>query len=188
MKGIVSALMVAAFVPALALAFTDYVDEYVDEVTSELEEFGIPVGDETDQPVGAPGDPAAPTPGDPAAPAPGDPASPTAPPGTKVKTDYSPNGAENTTLIVTSTPSAAPVTVDGRDEGHTPIYFTDLAPGRHTVKVAKVTDEVELRAGGITHLDVTCAVAPKDKDDDSAVAGHYVDNRDNYFELHIGNE
>jgi len=171
MKGFVSALMVAAFAPALAFAFTAYVDEYVDEVTAELEELGIPVGEKPDQPVGAPGDPAAPT----------------APPGTKVKTDYSPHGSEDTTLIVTSTPSAAPVTVDGRDAGHTPIYFTDLAPGRHRVTVADVADEVDLRPGGITHLDVTCA-APEDKTDDSALAGNYVDNRDNYFELHIGNE
>lgn len=179
MKGFVSALLVAAFVPALAFAFTEYVDEYVDEVTSELEELGIPVGDRPGQPVGAPGDPAAPTPGDPAA--------PTAPEGTKVKTDYAPYGSENTTLIVTSTPSAAPVTVDGREAGHTPIYFTDLAPGRHRVTVADVADEVELRPGGITHLDVTSA-APVDETRDPALAGNYVDNRDNYFELHIGNE
>ena len=171
MKGIVSAIMVAAFVPALAFAFTEYVDGYVDEVTSELEELGIPVGDRPDQPVGAPGDPAAPT----------------APEGTKVKTDYSPHNPEDTTLIVTSTPSAAAVTVDGREAGHTPIYFTDLAPGRHRVTVAEVADEVELRPGGITHLDVTCA-APEDETRDPALAGNYVDNRDNYFELHIGNE
>jgi hypothetical protein len=173
MKVFVSALMVAAFVPALAFAFTEYVDEYVDEVTSELEELGIPVGDRPDQPVGAP--------------TPAEPAAPKAPEGTKVKTDYAPYGSENTTLIVTSTPSAAAVTVDGREAGHTPIYFTDLAPGRHRVTVANVADEVELRPGGITHLDVTCA-APEDETRDPALAGNYVDNRDNYFELHIGDD
>ena len=181
MKVCISAIFVAAFVPAVAFALSDYVDEYVDEVTAELEEWGIPVGGSPDRPVGAPDEPAAPAPGDPAA--------PTAPPaGTKVKTDYAPHGDENTTLIVTSTPSAAAVTVDGREAGHTPIYFTDLAPGRHRVTVAEVADEVELRSGGITHLDVTCAVAPEDKTRDAAVAGNYVDNRDNCFELHFGDE
>jgi hypothetical protein len=83
--------------------------------------------------------------------------------------------------------TAAPVKVDGRDAGTTPVYFTDLAPGRHAVSVGTVADEVELRPGGVTHLDVSYVAPPPDKEP-TPVAGKYVDNRDNYFELHIGNE
>jgi hypothetical protein len=171
-------ILAAACVPAMALAFTEYVDDYVDEVAAELEEWGVPVGDGADRPSLAPDEPAAPTPAEPAAPG--------APPGTKVKTDYAPYGDKATTLIVTSTPPGAAVTVDGREVGHTPTYFTDLAPGAHRVTVAKVADEVELRPGGITHLDVTCA-APAGKNPGRDLAGNYVDNRDNYVELHLGN-
>ncbi|NIT36786.1 MAG: PEGA domain-containing protein [candidate division Zixibacteria bacterium] len=41
---------------------------------------------------------------------------------------------------MTSTPSAARVTVDGRYVGVTPIFFNDLAPGKHRVKVGDVAD------------------------------------------------
>ncbi len=67
-------------------------------------------------------------------------------------------------------------------------YFTDIPPGRHYVTVGKVSDEVELRAGGVTHLDVYYATPPSNADAPTATAGKYVDNRDNYFELHIGND
>jgi hypothetical protein len=170
-------ILAAACVPAMALAFTDYVDDYVDEVAAELEEWGLPVGDGAGGPAAVPDEPAAPTPAEPAAPG--------APPGTTVKTDYTPYGKEDTTLIVTSTPPGAAVTVDGREAGHTPTYFTDLAPGAHRVTVAKVADEVELRPGGVTHLDVTCA-AQVGKSPARDLAGNYVDNRDNYVELHFG--
>jgi hypothetical protein len=166
--------------PALALAFTEYVDEYVDEVTEELDEWGIPTGEVPDEPT---------APGDPTAPAPGDPAAPTAPggPATKTKKDYAPYGGEGTTFFVTSSPASAPVTIDGYEAGVTPAYFTDLPPGRHAVTVGTVSDQVELRPGGVTHLDVVYA-PPAEEDDDRAMAGNYVDNRDNYFELHIGDQ
>lgn len=180
MKTHALAVLCVVLAPALALAFTEYLDEYVDDVTDELDEWGIPTGRTPEEPT---------APGDPAAPAPGDPAAPTAPggPATKTKTDYSPYGSEGTTLIVTSSPVAAPVAVDGREAGVTPVYFTDLKPGRYAVTVGTVTDQVELRPGGITHLDVAYA-PPADEPDGRAMAGNYVDNRDNYFELHIGNE
>ncbi len=182
MKAHFVAVLCVALAPAAAFALSDYVDEYVDEVTDELEEWGIPVGGETDQPA-APDQPEAP---DGATP----PESPAAPegPATKVKTDYAPYGDEGTTLFITSSPTAAPVNIDGRDVGSTPTYFTDLTPGRHAVTVGKVSDEVELRAGGVTHLDVAYVDTPEENADGRAMAGNYVDNRDNYFELHIGNE
>ncbi len=71
-----------------------------------------------------------------------------------VATYYAPYGAQRTTLVVTSTPSAARVTVDGRDVGFTPIFFNDLAPGNHRVTVGDVAEEVELTPGGVTHVDV----------------------------------
>lgn len=189
MKAYFVAILCLALVPAAALAFTDYVDEYVDEVTDELNEWGIPVGGEA-------GDPA--TPGDPEAPGgatppetpegvtpPDTPAAPEGP-AKKVKKDYAPYGGEGTTLFITSSPTAAPVKIDGRDVGSTPTYFTDISPGRHAVTVGKVSDEVELRAGGVTHLDVTYVDTPEEDADGRAMAGNYVDNRDNCFELHIG--
>lgn len=182
MKAHLVAVLCVALAPAAAFALSDYVDEYVDEVTDELEEWGIPVGGETDQPA-APDQPEAP---DGATP-PESPATPEGP-ATKVKTEYAPYGDEGTTLFITSTPPAARVTVDGRDVGCTPTYFTDIPPGRHAVTVGKVSDEVELRAGGVTHLDVYYATPPSNADAPTATAGKYVDNRDNYFELHIGND
>ena len=88
---------------------------------------------------------------------------------------------------MTSSPTAAPIKINGRDAGATPTYFTDLAPGRYDVAVGEVSDEVELRKGGVTHLDVTLVEKPPEDGDSRATAGKYVDNRDNYFELHIGN-
>ena len=180
MKAYFVAILCLALAPAVALAFTDYVDEYVDEVTAELNEWGIPVGGEA-------GDPA--TPDDPETPEgvtpPETPAAPEGP-ATKVKTDFAPYGGEGTTLFITSSPTAAPVKIDGRDVGSTPTYFTDIPPGRHAVTVGKVSDEVELRAGGVTHLDVTYVDTPEEDADGRAMAGNYVDNRDNCFELHIG--
>ncbi len=182
MKAHLVAVLCVALAPAAALAFTDYVDEYVDEVTDELEEWGIPVGGETDQPAG-PDQPEGPEGAVP-------PETPAAPegPATKVKTDYAPYGGGGTTLFITSSPTAAPVNIDGRDVGSTPTYFTDIPPGRHAVTVGKVSDEVELRAGGVTHLDVTYVETSEENADGRAMAGNYVDNRDNYFELHIGDE
>jgi hypothetical protein len=175
MKTYFAAVLCAALAPLAAFALSDYIDEYVDEVADELGEWGVPVGDGAENP---------------AAPAPGDPASPSTPdtpagPATKVKTDYAPLGDEGTIFFVTSSPAAAPVKVDGRDAGTTPVYFTDLTPGRHAVSVGSVADEVELRPGGVTHLDVSYAASLPDKEP-TPVAGKYVDNRDNYFELHIG--
>ncbi len=166
------AVLCAALAPAAALALSDYIDEYVDDVVGELGEWGIPVGGATAEPT-----------------APDQPATPAAPEGaaTKVKTEYAPYGEELTTLFVTSTPAAAPVTVDGRDVGRTPAYFTDLAPGRHFVTVGDVADEVELRPGGVTHLDVSYAASPANAAP-TATAGKYVDNRHNCFELNIGND
>jgi hypothetical protein len=185
MKKSLALLLCAVVVPGMALAFTEYVDEAMEDLEEDLEEIGVPFGESPDDPAGV-------TPDDPATPSPDDPASPGAPgtnpkgPAKKVKKDYSPEG--ETTLIVTSSPAAARVTVDGKDVGMTPLYCTDLEPGRHAVKVADLNDEVELRPGGITHLDVTYTGMEKDKTEDKAVAGKYVDNRDNYFELHIGDK
>jgi hypothetical protein len=180
MKAHLVAILCVALAPAAAFAFTEYVDEYVDEVTEELEEWGVPVGDEPDQPA-APDRPEAPEGDVP----PDAPAAPEGPP-RKVKKDYAPYGGEGTTLFITSSPTAAPVKIDGRDAGSTPTYFTDIPPGRHVVTVGDVSDEVDLRAGGVTHLDVTYVDTPREDGDSRATAGNYVDNRDNYFELHIG--
>ena len=59
MKAHFVAVLCVALAPAAAFALSDYLDEYVDEVTDELEEWGIPVGGETDQPA-APDQPEAP--------------------------------------------------------------------------------------------------------------------------------
>ena len=59
MKAYFVAILCLALAPAAALAFTDYVDEYVDEVTAELNEWGIPVGGEAGDPA-TPDDPETP--------------------------------------------------------------------------------------------------------------------------------
>jgi hypothetical protein len=175
MKACFVAILCLALAPVAALAFTDLVDEYVDEVTDEFNEWGLP-GGETDEPA-APDEPGTPE---------GD--TPPEGPPKKVKKDYAPYGGEGTTLLITSSPTAAPIKIDGRDAGATPTYFTDMSPGRYAVKVGEISDEVELRKGGVTHLDVTLTEVPKEDGDSRTTAGKYVDNRDNYFELHIGND
>lgn len=74
---------------------------------------------------------------------------------TKVKTNFTSYKQIPVTLFVTSSPAGATVTVDGRTSGATPLLRTDLAAGKHIVKVAEVEEEVDLKMGGLTQLDVT---------------------------------
>jgi hypothetical protein len=55
-------------------------------------------------------------------------------------------------LVVDSRPDGASVTIDGRPSGRTPVTLTDVAPGRHTVRIERpgyraVTTTVDVKAG-----------------------------------------
>jgi len=45
--------------------------------------------------------------------------------------------------------------VDGRDAGVTPAALTDLQPGKHLVQVGAAEEELDLKPGGVTRLEVT---------------------------------
>jgi len=123
---------------------------------------------------------------------PADPALPSmAPPAgnvaaTKVKTTYEPYGTQPTTLYVNSTPPGAPVKVNGADVGVTPLLLTDLPAGRHRLNIGGVPDEVDLKAGGVTRVEVAYAGAPATT---TPAGGSYSNNHSttNIFKLIIDN-
>ena len=74
-------------------------------------------------------------------------------------------GVAKPVLTVTSDPSGATVTVDGRDMGRTPVTLRDLPTGSHNVTITATnmkaaTRTVELRAGGQAEVSVTLEPEP----------------------------
>jgi PEGA domain len=57
-------------------------------------------------------------------------------------------------VLIESTPSGLPVTMEGRERGVTPITIGQLKPGRHDVLVGGLTRKVDITAGTVTSLRV----------------------------------
>ncbi|HTV00460.1 MAG TPA: PEGA domain-containing protein [Luteitalea sp.] len=58
-------------------------------------------------------------------------------------------------VLIESTPSGLPVTMEGRARGITPITIGQLKPGRHDVLVGGLPRKVDITAGSVASLRVT---------------------------------
>lgn len=58
-------------------------------------------------------------------------------------------------VLIESTPTGLPVTMEGRERGQTPITIGQLRPGRHDVLVGGLARQVDVSANTVTTLRVT---------------------------------
>ncbi len=58
-------------------------------------------------------------------------------------------------VVIQSTPSGLPVTMEGRERGVTPVTIGQLRPGRHDVLVGGLARKVDITANQLTTLHVT---------------------------------
>ncbi len=76
---------------------------------------------------------------------------------TRVRLEYAAYKSLPSLLYVVSAPTNLNVKIDGRDAGATPFVATDLATGKHVVAVGNVEEEVDVKAGAVTKLEITVA-------------------------------